>query len=94
MAKLTDKNREVLRLTLQGKNSKEIADELGISHRTVQAHRCQIYKVTGAANIMELTHMLYSKAITRNLRQDIAGGLPVCPAAELVNDTRNLERLA
>ena len=92
--KLTEKNRQVLRLMLAGRTSKEIGTQLGMSYRTVEAHRSRVYKISGAANIMELTHKLYSKAITKNLRHDITGGLPVCPAAELVNDTLNLERLA
>jgi len=45
---LTDREREVLRMVAEGKTNKEIADDLSLSVRTVQAHR---------ANLMGKLHM-------------------------------------
>jgi DNA-binding NarL/FixJ family response regulator len=42
LADLTDTERRILRLISQNKTSKEIADELGISYRTVETHRTNI----------------------------------------------------
>lgn len=39
---LTARQREVLQLIAEGKNTKEIADVLGISIKTVEAHRLQL----------------------------------------------------
>jgi DNA-binding CsgD family transcriptional regulator len=94
MAKLTDKNREVLRLMLQGLTAKEIGDRLGCSYRTVDYHREQIYKVTGVPNIVALTHVLYRTAISKNARHDIGSGISVCNAFDLLEEVRHLERLA
>lgn len=40
--RLTVREREILKLTAEGKSSKEIADLLGISHRTVEHHRANL----------------------------------------------------
>jgi DNA-binding NarL/FixJ family response regulator len=39
---LTPTERQVLRLIADYKTSKEIADELGVSHRTIETHRANI----------------------------------------------------
>lgn len=43
--KLTDREREVLRLLLEGKAEKEIARELGIATSTVHGHVKTIYRL-------------------------------------------------
>lgn len=47
-AKLTPREREVLKLVAEGKTTKEIADELFVSTRTIESHR---------ANMMEKLHV-------------------------------------
>jgi FixJ family two-component response regulator len=51
---LTDSEWEVMRLILQGKTSKEIADLQGRSVRTVEVHRSHIMKKYNADNIADL----------------------------------------
>ena len=54
---LTEREREVLMLTISGYISKEIAQRLGISYRTVEIHRAHILQKTGASNMLELAHI-------------------------------------
>lgn len=42
LSQLTPSERRVLRLTAEGRSCKEIAEELSISHRTVETHRSNI----------------------------------------------------
>jgi DNA-binding NarL/FixJ family response regulator len=42
LAQLTPSERKILRLIAQGKTSKEVAEELAISYRTVENHRANI----------------------------------------------------
>jgi len=52
LAKLTE--REFMKLAVAGLSSKEIAQHLGISYRTVEIHRAQVMHKTGASNLLEL----------------------------------------
>lgn len=52
---LTGRQREILRLIARGLSSKEIADELSISHKTVANHRLQIREKLGLSDIASLT---------------------------------------
>ena len=53
-ADLTDRQREVLRLIAQGRATKTIAHELGISAKTVETHRMQLMKRLGIHDIAGL----------------------------------------
>src|SRR5574343_1011397 len=53
--RLTGRERQTLQLALKGWQNKEIARQLGISHRTVEIHRSHILQKTGAANMLELS---------------------------------------
>lgn len=57
LARLTNREREILSLAIAGNSNKEIARILGISYRTVEIHRSQIMKKTGAANLLELARI-------------------------------------
>lgn len=57
LATLTDREREVLMLAIAGHVSKEIAQRLGISYRTVEIHRAHILQKTGASNLLELARI-------------------------------------
>ena len=61
IAALTDREREVLNRTLSGSTSKEIAHELGISSRTVEAHRKNLLRKLGISTVKELMYRLTSK---------------------------------
>jgi len=58
---LSDREKEVLKLIMQGKTSKQIADELFISKTTVDTHRKNILEKTGARNSSELITMALEK---------------------------------
>ena len=58
LAKLTDREKEVLRHMLEGKLNKEIAAELGISRRTIEVHRWRIREKMQVRGIAELIRML------------------------------------
>jgi DNA-binding NarL/FixJ family response regulator len=57
LAQLTGREREVLRLIVEGRTNKETAAALGISHRTVETHRENILKKLGIRSVAELTRL-------------------------------------
>jgi FixJ family two-component response regulator len=52
---LTEREKEILPLALAGIANKDIAQRLGISHRTVEIHRIRILKKTNSQNFLELS---------------------------------------
>ncbi len=52
---LTPRQRQILRFVAQGKSSKEIASELGISLKTVANHRLQIREKLGLCDVASWT---------------------------------------
>jgi FixJ family two-component response regulator len=57
LAALTEREREVMSLAVEGKTSKEIAQQLNISYRTVEIHRAHVMQKTGATNMLELARI-------------------------------------
>ena len=55
--KITPKERQILDLIVQGYNSREIADKLFLSIRTVDNHRANMMKKTKAKNTADLVKM-------------------------------------
>ena len=55
LEELTPREREVLALVAQGRTSREIADDFGISPRTVETHRESLMKKLGIGTIAGLT---------------------------------------
>lgn len=51
---LTQRQRGVLNLLIEGRRNKEIAHALAVSQRTVENHRAAIMKRTGCASLMQL----------------------------------------
>jgi DNA-binding NarL/FixJ family response regulator len=51
---LTDREREIIRLLSEAKSNKEIAAELQISVKTVEAHRASVMRKLGFTSITEL----------------------------------------
>lgn len=56
-ARLSQREREVMALVVTGLSSKAIARKLGLSHRTVEAHRMHIMHKMGAQNLAELVSL-------------------------------------
>jgi two-component system response regulator TtrR len=51
---LTQREREVMKLVVAGKLNKQIADELAISMKTVEAHRARVMEKMGVRTLAEL----------------------------------------
>ena len=60
---LTRKEKEILRLVIDGRQNKQIADSLGKSVRTVETHRFNIMKKLGVNNAIDMVN----KAVKENL---------------------------
>jgi FixJ family two-component response regulator len=58
LAKLTDRERQVMDLMVAGQQTKDIALELGISPKTVDNHRARVFEKTGAAGVADLVWMV------------------------------------
>ena len=54
---LTCREREVMTHVVQGRSSKEIARELGVSHRTIEAHRARIMAKTRTRSLPALVEL-------------------------------------
>ncbi len=57
-ALLTSKEREVAVRVVAGKSSREIADEFGLSIRTIENHRARIMDKLHADSVVDLVHLL------------------------------------
>lgn len=57
VARLTEREREVMALAVEGHANKEIARRLLISHRTVEIHKARIMYKTGADNLLDLSRI-------------------------------------
>lgn len=57
LSSLTPREREIMRLAIEGLTSKEIARRLGISYKTVQIHRFNLMQKAGVSNLMELARL-------------------------------------
>jgi two-component system response regulator DctR len=55
---LTDREREVMRLVMEGLPNKLIADELDISVRTVEVHRSRVFDKMGVKSAVELVNLM------------------------------------
>ena len=55
---LTDREREVLDLMTQGKQNKMIAQDLGVSPRTIEIHRARVMEKMDAQSVAELVRMM------------------------------------
>lgn len=55
---LTQREREVLALIVAGKLNKQIADELGISIKTVEVHRSRVMEKMSANSVAELVQLV------------------------------------
>jgi two-component system response regulator FixJ len=58
---LTPREREVLDLMVKGQQNKSVAQELGVSPRTVEIHRARVMEKMAVQSVAELVHMMMAK---------------------------------
>ena len=58
VAALTEREREVMQRVIEGKLNKVIADELGISVKTVEFHRANVMEKMGADSVAALVQLM------------------------------------
>lgn len=63
--KLTSRELQIARLTCDGLLSKEIADRLGISQRTVETHKNNLYHKLGINNMAELVSYMHKAGLSK-----------------------------
>lgn len=63
LLRLTPRQREVLQLVAEGQTTKEIANRLGVSHKTIETHRAQLMDVLGIHDIASLTRYAIRKGL-------------------------------
>ena len=57
VANLTEREKEIMMLIIDGHTCKEIAERLGISIRTAEAHRAHVMHKTESSNLQELVRL-------------------------------------
>ncbi|KQM78016.1 response regulator transcription factor [Xylophilus sp. Leaf220] len=62
MTDLTDRERDVMRLVVEGLPNKLIADQLDISVRTVEVHRARVFDKMDVKSAVELANLLRNTA--------------------------------
>ena len=60
LSELTEREREVMQLVIEGKPNKLIADALSISVRTVEVHRARVFEKLDVKSAVELANKLRS----------------------------------
>lgn len=63
LAELTEREREVMRLIVDGRPNKRIADALDISVRTVEVHRARVFDKMGVKSAVELANLLRDQGL-------------------------------
>jgi len=58
LAELTERERDVMRLVIDGRPNKLIADDLDISVRTVEVHRARVFEKMEVRSAVELANLL------------------------------------
>ena len=58
LAELTERERDVMKLVIDGRPNKLIADELAISVRTVEVHRARVFEKMEVKSAVELANVL------------------------------------
>ena len=61
-ARLSGREREVMRLVVQGLLNKQIAAQLGIAEKTVKVHRARVMEKTGSASLADLVRLATEEA--------------------------------
>jgi len=70
VADLSDRHRQVLDLMVEGLTSKQIAQALGINHRTVENYRAFVMEKLGASNVAQLVRAIVQAETSRSRRSE------------------------
>jgi DNA-binding NarL/FixJ family response regulator len=65
-SKLTPRQREVVRLLVEGKNNRQVGIVLGISERTVEAHRAHIMARLGLSSFSDLVRYALREGVVKS----------------------------
>jgi RNA polymerase sigma factor (sigma-70 family) len=57
-SRLSAREREVMELVVKGLHNRRIAEELGISPRTVEVHKARVMEKLGVSNLVELVRLV------------------------------------
>ncbi len=63
LAHLTPREHEVMEMVTEGRSNKEIALDLGVSAKTVEAHRARVMEKMEAASLAELVRMVIASGL-------------------------------
>ena len=63
LAHLTPREHEVMEMVTEGRSNKEIATDLGVSTKTVEAHRARVMEKMEAGSLAELVRMVMAAGI-------------------------------
>lgn len=80
--RLTPRHKQILRLLGDGKTSQQIADALGVSHRTIEFHRASIRRALGITNEVGLLRY----AVMLQGRESGGAGAATLNSPESAND--------
>ena len=58
---MSQRQRDVLRLMMQGKREKEIADDLGLSVNTIKSHKARVHSTFGALTTQQIFFYLFKE---------------------------------
>ncbi|MFO1270845.1 MAG: response regulator [Rubrivivax sp.] len=58
LAELTEREREVMQLVVEGRSNKAVAEALAISVRTVEVHRARVFEKMAVRSAVELANLL------------------------------------
>jgi len=62
LGELTERERDVMRLVVEGRPNKLIADQLDISVRTVEVHRARVFEKMEVRSAVELSNLLRDRS--------------------------------
>jgi FixJ family two-component response regulator len=57
VASLSPREREVMKFLLRGLHAREIGEQMGISHRTVEVHKAHIMEKMGVRSVVEIVRL-------------------------------------
>lgn len=78
--KLTPREQQVLERIVNGRLNKQIADDLGISIKTVEAHRASIMDKTGSGTVADLMHVVVKSELYPKISSTLAEAVAALPS--------------